>query len=225
MPEALIDEFPGDEASSTPDDEHPDSPSDEVIPAAADSDELEGEPRSPAELRLEEAVSRYLAATSDQRVELADPLRAAVDEARSANALDGLARAMNSLLAQPVPDAAAEALADDLMNVATQMRMAIHLGSVQDERERSDIVTAYAKLGDPMATVIADALTETDDRLARKTYMSALVGLGQSGMRVVETMIDDTRWFVVRNGLGVLGEIGGDTAIAHLTATLANEDA
>ena len=184
----------------------------------------EGEPRSSVELQLEETTSRYLMATSDQRKSLTEPLRAAVEEARSANALDGLARAMNALLVQPVPDPAAEALAGELMNVVLRMRMAIRLGSVRDERERLALVDAYAKLGDPMATAIADALTETDDRLARKIYVGALVALGQSGMRVVEGMLEDSRWFVARNGVAVLGESGEETAIAHLTGTLAHED-
>ena len=198
----------------------------EAVVEAADAapEELEEEPRSPVELQLEEATSRYLMATSDQRQSLAEPLRAAVEEARSANALDGLASAMNALLVQPVPDPDAEALAGELMNAVLQMRMAIRLGSIRDERERLALVDAYAKLGDPMATAIADALTETDDRLARKIYVGALVALGQSGMRVVEEMLEDSRWFVVRNGVAVLGESGGETAVAHLTGTLAHED-
>ena len=198
----------------------------EAVVEAAESapEEPEGEPRSSVELQLEEATSRYLRATADQRQSLAEPLRAAVEEARSANALDGLVRAMNALLVQPVPDPDADALAGEFMNTVLQMRMAIRLGSVRDERERLALVDAYAKLGDPMATAIADALTETDDRLARKIYVGALVALGQSGMRVVEEMLEDSRWFVARNGVAVLGESGGETAIAHLTGTLAHED-
>lgn len=184
----------------------------------------EGEPRSPVELKLEEATSLYLKATSAQRSSLVEPLRTAVEEARAENALDGLSRAMNALLVQPVSDPDAEALAGELMNAAVQMRMAIHLGSVRDEHERSALVDAYAKLGDRMATAIADALIETDDRLARRTYVGALVALGQSGTRAVGKMMDDPRWFVVRNGVAVLGEIRGKTAIARLTGTLAHED-
>ena len=92
-----------------------------VEAADAAPEELEEEPRSPVELQLEEATSRYLMATSDQRQSLAEPLRAAVEEARSANALDGLASAMNALLVQPVPDPDAEALAGELMNAVLQM--------------------------------------------------------------------------------------------------------
>ncbi len=196
----------------------------EGIESEAPVDEPEEEPRTPVELQLEGAVADYLRGTSDQRSALSDPVRAAAEEARAANALDGLARAMNALLVQPVPDPDAEALANELMNAATQMRMAILMGAVREERAREGLVHAYAKLGDPMAAAIAGALTETNDRLARKTYVSALVALGQSGMRVVEEMLEDSRWFVVRNGVAVLGEVGGETGIAHLTGTLAHED-
>jgi len=194
------------------------------VSEAVDPDASEEEPRSPAELKLDEAVSAYLMATSDQRPDLADALRVVVEEAREANALHGLAGTMDALLVQPVPDPEAEALAEELMNAATQMTMALRLGSLREERERADLVHAYAKLGDPMASAIADALTETDDRLARKTYVSALVALGQSGLRVVEVMLDDSRWFVARNGIAVLGEVGGETTVGHLTGTLAHED-
>ena len=194
------------------------------VSEAVDPDAPEEELRSPAELKLDEAVSAYLMATSDQRPDLADALRVAAEEARQANALRGLAETMDALLVQPVPDPEAESLAEELMNAATQMAMALRLGSLREERERADLVHAYAKLGDPMASAIADALTETDDRLARKTYVSALVALGQSGLRVVEVVLADSRWFVARNGIAVLGEVGGETAVGHLTGTLAHED-
>ncbi len=173
---------------------------------------------------LAEAVSAYLLGISDQRPALAEAVRAAVEEARSLNALDGLAEAMDALLVQPVPDPEAEAFARELMNPAVESRMGIRLGFVKDEARRHALIEAYSGLGDSMAEVISDALSATDDRSARRTYVSALVALGRSGMRVVERMIEDSRWFVVRNGVAVLGEVGGEEAISLLNGTLANED-
>jgi HEAT repeat protein len=38
-------------------------------------------------------------------------------------------------------------------------------------------------------------------------------------------MLRDSRWFVVRNGVAVLGVVGGPSAIEHLMGSLANEHA
>ena len=76
-----------------------------------------------------------------------------------------------------------------------------------------------------MAPAIAEALSETEDRVARRAYIDAMVALGDSGMKIVAEMVEDSRWFVVRNAVGILGEIGGADAVAHLTTTLASDDA
>lgn len=205
-------------------------------PSAHESAEVEAEGDGEAELEatgpvavagkhLMEAVSVYLLGASDQRPALAEAVSAAVEEARSLNALDGLAEALDKLLVHTVPDPEAEAFAREIMSPAVESRMAIRLGFVKDEARRKALIQAYSGLGDSMAEVISDALSATDDRSARSTYVSALVALGRSGMRVVERMVKDSRWFVVRNGVAVLGEVGGEEAVGLLTGTLANEDA
>jgi len=188
-------------------------------------DEDEGPPPHPLAVALEDAVSDFLGGTAGERDALADAVRRAWEAARAANLLDALAAAADDLLVQPVPDPAAEVLAGELINAAVESRMAIRLGSVRDEMRRRDIIQVYAGMGDSMADAVAEALSDTDDRLARRTYVALLVEMGEAGMRVVDDMIEDSRWFVVRNGVALLGEIGGDTAIAKLTGTLAHDDA
>jgi HEAT repeat protein len=51
-----------------------------------------------------------------------------------------------------------------------------------------------------------------------------MVRLGPLALEMAQRMMTDPRWFVVRNGVAVLGELGGEDAVAHLTATLANGD-
>ena len=57
--------------------------------------------------------------------------------------------------------------------------MVVQLGRVRDEEEREAFIQAYVRLGDPVAEAITDALTDTEDRLARKTYVAALGPLAQ----------------------------------------------
>jgi len=221
------------EPEPEPETEPEPEPEPERIPPAADSaptagedgEEDPGPPKDPRAVALHGAVSKFLLGTSAQRPELAEAVRVSWEEVRSFNLLGDLAEAVDSLLVQPVPDPAGEALAMELMNAAVESRMAIRLGGVRDERRRADLIQVYAGMGDSMAEAVSEALSETDDRLARRTYVSLLVEMGDAGMRVVEAMADDSRWFVARNGVAVLGEIGGDAAISILMATLANDDA
>ncbi len=104
-------------------------------------------------------------------------------------------------------------------------QMVVQLGRVRDEEERGVFIQAYERLGDPAAEAIADALTDTEDRSARKTYVTALGAFDTAGAHAVEKMLEDSRWFVVRNGVSVLGVVGEPSAIEHLTGSLAHPHA
>ena len=104
-------------------------------------------------------------------------------------------------------------------------RMVVGLGRIRVEEEREALIEIYVGLGDAVAEAIAGILTDTEDRLARKTYVAALAAFGSAGAQAVEKMLRDSRWFVVRNGVSVLAEVGGQSEIEPLTATLANDHA
>ncbi len=52
-----------------------------------------------------------------------------------------------------------------------------------------------------------------------------MVALGDEAMPVVQRMLEDERWFVVRNAVAILGEIGSERAVELVVSTLAHEDA
>jgi HEAT repeat protein len=174
---------------------------------------------------LSEATSDYLQAPVGERAEEQSALGAAVEAARSARAWDEIASTVDILLLEASWDEEVEDLVGELVDEDVSTQMAARLGRLQVEEERERLVRAYATLGDPIAEAIADALTDTEDRLARKTYVAALGALGSAGAHAVEKMLQDSRWFVVRNGVAVLGVVAGPTAVEHLTASLANEHA
>ncbi|MFW6200382.1 MAG: HEAT repeat domain-containing protein, partial [Gemmatimonadota bacterium] len=70
-----------------------------------------------------------------------------------------------------------------------------------------------------------EALTETDDRGARHAYLDALVALGEDGRAEAKKMLDESRWWVVRNGATILGGTGTRSDVEDLTAHLAHDDA
>jgi HEAT repeat protein len=75
-----------------------------------------------------------------------------------------------------------------------------------------------------MALALADALGEARDRSQRRIFLDALLAHGDLGLEVAQGMVEDPRWFVVRNGVALLGEIGGEDRVSYLTGPLANPD-
>ena len=195
-------------------------------PAEPEPTSVEPEPaQSEIGKVLSEATSDYLQAPVGERAEEQSALGSAVEAARSARAWDEIASTVDILLLEASWDEDVEDLLGELVDEDVSTQMVVRLGRLQVEEERERLIRAYTTLGDPIAEAIADALTETEDRLARKTYVAALGAFGSAGAHAVEKMLQDSQWFVVRNGVALLGVVGGPDAIEHLTASLANEHA
>ena len=187
---------------------------------------IEAEPTlGETEKALNEATSQYLETPIHEREGAQSVLRSAVEASRSAGAFGEIASNVNVLILQGAEDSDVWDLADEFIDEEVLARMVVQLGGVRDEEEREALIQAFMRLGDSVAQAIADALTNTEDRLARKTYVAALGAFGMAGALAVEKMLRDSRWFVVRNGVAVLGLVGGPSAIEHLTGSLANEHA
>jgi HEAT repeat protein len=172
---------------------------------------------------LLDAVREFIDAP-DRRDVLASSVRSAGDAARSAHQLDALAESVDELLIHASDDSEAQSLVDHLMNAAAESRMAIRLGQIRDEDRRDALCEAYRRLGASMARAVSEAMVDTDDRSARRTFMRLLISMGEDGMVVIEEMSVDSRWFVARNGVTMIGEIGGDAALGRLTGALAHSD-
>ena len=226
------------EAEETPAEPEPELSAPEPEPSAPEPEPSAPEPESTAPVpepsapepepsetgrALSEATSQYLQAPIQEREGAQRQLRAAVEASRSADAVDEIAASVNVLLVQGAGDADAEGLAGELMDEDVLAVMVAQLGRVRDVEEREGLIGAFMKLGDPVANAITAALTDTEDRLARKTYLAALGALGSSGARAAEGMLRDSRWFVVRNGVAVIGMVGGPSAIEPLTGSLGHD--
>ena len=65
------------------------------------------------------------------------------------------------------------------------------------------------------------ALSEADDRSARRNLVEGLVAMGDDGLKQAESMVQEgSAWGVVRNGVAILGELGGERAVEHLMDTV-----
>jgi len=76
----------------------------------------------------------------------------------------------------------------------------------------SGINLAIAKMG------------STENLAVRKELISLLVGLGAPAVPVILTMMQDKRWYIVRNLCAILGDIGRPEAVPDLLACLKHTD-
>jgi HEAT repeat protein len=188
-------------------------------------------PLSPAGLlgvKMERAVGLFLESDHQELGERANEVRRLAAELHQERSLAPVAEAAVRLGASLASEAASDEavdLARELVEPDVAKEIAVVLGAVREDERRRRMVDGVSKLGAGVATAIAEALSETEDRYARRAYIDAMVALGDSGMEIVAEMVEDSRWFVVRNAVGILGEIGGEQAVSHLTTTLASEDA
>jgi hypothetical protein len=141
--------------------------------------------------------------------------------------LDPVADAVERLVqgAGEPPDPATLDLARDAINPAVASRMVQRIGHERDEERRAAYIVLSSRLGLPMALAFKGALTEATSDTVRRTYHDHLAAMGDVSRPIIEAMVGDENRFLVRNGVALLGEMGGGRATELVTAALADTDA
>ncbi|HWK90497.1 MAG TPA: HEAT repeat domain-containing protein, partial [Longimicrobium sp.] len=103
--------------------------------------------------------------------------------------------------------------------------LVVRLGLARSEEERAELRSTLLHIGADVVTPLVQALTDAKDLSARRAFRDALVALDQVGVSLLEDMVGDQRWFVVRNMVGILGEIRSADAFDHLRRTIEHADA
>ena len=99
------------------------------------------------------------------------------------------------------------------------------LGKARTEEERAGLRSTLLHVGADTVTPLVRELVAATDLSARRSYRDALVALDHVGVALLEDMIGDERWFVVRNMVGILGEIRSADAVEHFRRTIEHSDA
>ena len=99
------------------------------------------------------------------------------------------------------------------------------LGKSRTEEERAALRSTLLHLGADVVTPLVRALVAATDLSARRAYRDALVELDRVGVPLLEDMVGDERWFVVRNMVGILGEVRSADALEHFARTVKHSDA
>lgn len=80
-----------------------------------------------------------------------------------------------------------------------------------------------ARAGDDGADAVIELLTEAQTATDRRAYFNLLLAL-KAGIPTLLHMLGDDRWYVVRNAVDLLGELGAAEAERPVTALLRHDD-
>jgi len=193
-------------------------------------EEDEGSPPSPVGGvdGVDRLFHRVITGLDDHRRQAAEELRTYAGPTLNPLLLDRLSNGVLDLL-RGAPGSSERArlpldLARELATPGVTSRLVARLGQEKDREVRRELIVLFSRLGEPMARALVDALVEEADRTSRRTYLEALMGLGPEGVSAVNRMLNDPRWFVVRNGLTILGELDDEASAERVAPVLSHGD-
>lgn len=89
--------------------------------------------------------------------------------------------------------------------------------------ERTIILELMARAGDAAVEVLVQELIGSQDSQARRAYFDSIVALDLNATLLFD-LVRDSRWFVVRNAVALLGEMGVEQADVAMLPLLTHED-
>lgn len=112
-----------------------------------------------------------------------------------------------------------------IANRAIIDELVMRLGKVRSEEERAGFRATLLHLGAEAVSPLVRELTAASEVSARRAFRDTMVALDAVGVPLLEEMIGDQRWFVVRNMVGILAEIRSADAAEHFARTIHHADA
>ncbi len=91
-------------------------------------------------------------------------------------------------------------------------------------RGRQEIETVLAALEERSVGPLLQTLAEEEDLLVRKTIVEIVTRIGRVAVPAIIENLDDSRWYMVRNMITVLGSLGMPDLAPHVAATLTHPD-
>lgn len=85
------------------------------------------------------------------------------------------------------------------------------------------LLEVFARAGEVSIEILANQLLRSHDAAARRAYFDSIVSL-DLGASLLFDLVRDKRWYVVRNAVALLGEIGVPYADAVMLPLTASED-
>lgn len=136
---------------------------------------------------------------------------------------DALA-ALRELRDEPLAEWSEETLVQELMQPVTVQR-AVEKLDAQDEAALADFVALAGLIGDPGVDWVTLVLSESQQRTTRLALAKWLAARCHENPERLAPWLSDSRWYVVRNIVHILGWIGGPAVVGLLGTALRNSDA
>ena len=175
---------------------------------------------------LSQELQTYFQSYHVLKTESENRIRTAATRLREARDYRSLVKLVSVLVESGVglADDEALALAEELTTPTVASFLVAQIAASTDEEEKEQGTWTLSRIGPEGPLALRDALEESPDRAARRNILDALLTLGPGAFEMAREMLGDPRWYVVRNGVTILGELGGEEAVGHLTGTLAAKD-
>jgi HEAT repeat protein len=111
-----------------------------------------------------------------------------------------------------------ELVSDDL--VADYIRRLRDRGGIN----RKGMETVLVACGDRAVKPLLSAIAEEDDLLMRKSIVDIIVRIGRPAIPAILDSLNDSRWYVVRNMVTILGNIGIPDVAPQIVSVLSHPD-
>jgi len=95
----------------------------------------------------------------------------------------------------------------------------------KDEPERKGVRQLLIFAGDEAASLLLDAVIDAPDAVTRRNYYNTVLLFGERIRELVEKRLDEGEWFLTRQMVSILGDLGDERSLDALEATFAHEDA
>jgi HEAT repeat protein len=89
---------------------------------------------------------------------------------------------------------------------------------------RKEMETVLVACGERAVKPLLSAVAEEDDLLIRKSIIDIIVRIGRPAVPAIIDALNDSRWFVVRNMVTILGNIGIPDLAPHIVTVLSHPD-
>ncbi len=97
-------------------------------------------------------------------------------------------------------------------------------GMKQDSSDFRKVTEYFSTLGAPAISALLTSLTDEQSRHVRLLTCKALAEIGEKGVDVVAERLAHQQWFVVRNAVSILGQIGAARCVPHLHRALSHPE-
>ena len=113
-----------------------------------------------------------------------------------------------------------------IKEVASDELVAHYIGLLKKRgaRGREETDTVLVALEERSVGPLLQALAEEEDLLVRKAIVEIVTRIGRIAVPTILENLDDSRWYMVRNMITVLGTLGMPDLAPHVAATLSHPD-